>query len=419
MDIRTFQLKDLQPSEYNPRTITPEALQGLQQSIEKFGYIQPLIVNWPDVLEPPTIVGGHQRLKVLQAQGVKEAKCIVVNFDPITEKAANVALNAETISGDWSLEGLEAILAELSVEFPEFEDINLDELADSLDIDLDSLEEEVSDKDADEVPDVPQETSIKLGDLIELGVHKVLCGDSTKAEEVKRLMGDEKIDMIFTDPPYGVSYADKNKFLNTIDGGNRNQKAIENDHMTLEETGELWSETFQIWAPFHEAYSSFYICSPQGGDLFLMMMMMNENKHPLRHTMIWAKNNHVLGRSDYNYKHEPILYGWQHKHKFYGKGDQKFSVWNYDKPLKNDLHPTMKPVDLIINAVKNSSVKDMIVADYFLGSGSTMIACEKTKRRCYGMEIDPHYVSVIVSRWVEYTGKQEVTINGEVVNWEE
>ena len=214
MDIRTFQLKDLRQSEYNPRIITPEALQGLQQSIEKFGYIQPLIVNWPDVLEPPTIVGGHQRLKVLQAQGVKEAKCIVVNFDPITEKAANVALNAETISGDWSLEGLETILAELSVEFPEFEDINLDELADSLDIDLDSLEDDVSDKDADEVPDVPQETSIKLGDLIELGAHKVLCGDSTKAEDVKRLMGEEKADMCFTDPPYNISGESKNFAVN-------------------------------------------------------------------------------------------------------------------------------------------------------------------------------------------------------------
>ena len=138
----------------------------------------------------------------------------------------------------------------------------------------------------------------------------------------------------------------------------------------------------------------------------MMMMMMNENNHPLRHCLIWAKNNHVLGSADYNYKHEPILYGWQHKHKFYGKGEQKTSVWNIAKPLKNDLHPTMKPIELIENAILNSSEKGMLVVDYFLGSGSTLIACEKTDRCCYGVEIDPHYCDVIIKRWEDFTGKK-------------
>ena len=206
--------------------------------------------------------------------------------------------------------------------------------------------------------------------------------------------------------------------MNNADKGKRIEKDIENDHMTLEETGDLWANTFQAWAPFHADYSSFYICAPQGGDLFLMMMMMmNKNNHPLRHTLIWAKNNHVLGRSDYNYKHEPMFYGWQHRHKFYKKGQYKFSVWNIDKSLKNDLHPTMKPVELVGNAILNSSLKGMIVADYFLGSGSTLIAAEKTKRKCYGIEISKEYCQVIVQRWCDFTGKDEIKINGKTIQW--
>jgi DNA modification methylase len=222
--------------------------------------------------------------------------------------------------------------------------------------------------------------------------------------------------MVFTDPPYGVSYADKNKFLNNADKGNHLQIDIINDHMTLEGTGALWSNTFKVWVDYLNDYHAYYICSPQGGDLFLMMMMMmmmNENGFPLRHTIIWVKNNHVLGRTDYNYKHEPILYGWNGKHKFYGGGEQKFSVWNYDKPLKNDLHPTMKPVELIMNAVLNSTQSgNNIVVDMFLGSGSTLIACEKTNRICYGMEIDPIYCQVIIDRWEEFTGLKAEKIHG-------
>ena len=132
-------------------------------------------------------------------------------------------------------------------------------------------------------------------------------------------------------------------------------------------------------------------------------MMMNKNGLPLKHNIIWAENNHVLGRCDYNYKHEPILYGWNKKHKFYGYGDQKFSIWNYNKPLKNDLHPTIKPVELIVNAILNSSQRNMIVCDPFLGSGSTLIAAEKTNRKCYGMEIEPLYIQTTIDRWENYT----------------
>ena len=235
----------------------------------------------------------------------------------------------------------------------------------------------------------------------------IMCGDSTRIEDVNMLMDGEKADLVFTDPPYGVSYADKNKFLNSIDKGNRIQTEITADHGNAKDMAQLWGAVFQnISKIILKDCSSYYICSPQGGDLYLMMMMMIENGLPLRHNIIWAKNNHVFGRCDYNYKHEAILYGWNIKHKFFGYGDQKFSVWNYNKPLKNDLHPTMKPVELIVNAILNSSQRNMIVCDPFLGSGSTLIACEKTNRKCYGLEIEPSYVQVIIDRWETYTKRE-------------
>jgi DNA modification methylase len=137
-----------------------------------------------------------------------------------------------------------------------------------------------------------------------------------------------------------------------------------------------------------------------------MMMMMMKAGLTLRHMLIWSKNNHVLGRTDYNYKHEPILFGWVDGHKFYGNGEHQFSVWNINKPTKSDLHPTMKPIALIINALQNSSERESLVADLFLGSGSTLIACEKTMRICYGMEISEHYCSVIIKRWQDFTGQK-------------
>ena len=212
--------------------------------------------------------------------------------------------------------------------------------------------------------------------------------------------------MIFSDPPYGVSYSDKNEFLNELDKGNRIQKEIKNDCMDLNETSDLWSKIFSVWNKFFLESSSYYLTGPQGGELSMMMMMMNDNGFPVRHTIIWSKNNHVLGRCDYNYKHEPILYGWKNKHKFYGKGDHKTSVWDIDRPHKSELHPTMKPIELIENCLLNSTLKGHKVADMFGGSGSTLIACEKTNRHCLMMELDEHYCDVIVRRWQEYTGKE-------------
>lgn len=207
-----------------------------------------------------------------------------------------------------------------------------------------------------------------------------MCGDSTDLACVERLMGGDKADMVFTDPPYGVSYADNNEFWFTV---------LSNVHIATSNQ------------------ASYYICSPQGGDLMMMMMSIIRAGWQLKHMLIWVKNNHVLGRCDYNYKHEPILYGWKEDgtHEFVGGGRCKTSVWDFNKPLKNDLHPTMKPIELCEEAILNSSRQGQITLDPFLGSGSTLIAAEKTSRKCYGMEIDPHYCDVILTRWEKFTGK--------------
>lgn len=251
---------------------------------------------------------------------------------------------------------------------------------------------------------------VKEGDIWQLGRHRLLCGDCTIKDNISLLMDGKKADMVFTDPPYGVDYSSKNQFLNSIDKGNCIQIEIKNDNLSINKLKELWINAFSNFKYILNEYNSYYICSAELG-IMAMAMAMEKAGIPHRHTLIWNKNNHVLGRSDYNYKHEPILYGWLNKHRFYGNGFFKTTVWDIAKPLKNDKHPTMKPVKLIENAILNCTLENMIIYDCFLGSGSTLIACEYTNRICYGMEIEPHYCSVIIERWQKYTNKKAIKIN--------
>lgn len=248
---------------------------------------------------------------------------------------------------------------------------------------------------------------------------------------------------MITDPPYGVSYADKNKFLNTIARGNRIQVEIENDHQSEPEMYNLWLEVFSNAYEVTDQCMAYYVFGAQGGELLLLLLQaLKDSRFAPRHGLVWVKNNHVLGRADYNYKHEPITYGWKTDgtHKFYAKFDT--SVWEdeleidklkkdelvklikdlmsdkvptsvikEDKPLKSDLHPTMKPVRLIGRLMGNSSQKDEIVLDLFGGSGTTMIAAEQLGRKCYMMELDPHYCDVIIARWEKLTGREAVKID--------
>lgn len=215
--------------------------------------------------------------------------------------------------------------------------------------------------------------------------------------------------MTFTDPPYGVAIGDKNKLLQSVQPSGRITENIENDNISVEELYDILVAAFTNLKDNSEDDASYYVCSPQGGGLGeMMMMMMKDSGLPVRHLLIWVKNapTFSMGRLDYDYKHEPIMYTWGKSHNFYGNGTIKCSVWPFDKPRKCDLHPTMKPVALVAEAILNSSKKGDVVTDLFGGSGSTMMACEQTGRACRMMELDPHYCDVIIKRWEEFTGKK-------------
>lgn len=255
----------------------------------------------------------------------------------------------------------------------------------------------------DEVPE-EVETRCKLGDIWQLGKHRLMCGDSTNFNQVTELLNGEQCDLLFTDPPYGVSYENKTKEVLK----SKNYTKIANDDLKLDEFKEFLSDVFKNAYTSLKETASYYVFSCQGGDQeMMMMMMMRENNLPCRHQIIWVKDAPVfsMGRLDYDYKHEPILYGWVKKHNFQRKGEQDKSVWEYPRTA-NKLHPTMKPIELICNALKNSTVENDKVLDLFGGSGSTLIACEQLKRKCFMMELDPHYCDVIIQRWENLTGEK-------------
>jgi len=384
----------------NPRIVSKENFERLKRQIQELGEYKPLIIT-PD----GTVLGGNMRLRAYRELGYKEAWVSVVEAKTEKEKL-KYALSDNDQVGEYQRDDLANLIGNLP-------DISLGDYSVNLGKSTpisDLLPQEIEE---DEAPEVAEgEPVSRLGEVYQLGRHRLMCGDATKIEDVEKLMDGKKADMVFTDPPYGVSYADKNEFLNLIDKGNSLQEEISGDHLDIDDIGELVYQAFSRISEVLADYSSYYITAPQGGDLLLMMMMMMTKAGlPLRHMLIWNKNNHVLGRTDYNYKHEPILYGWKNRHKFYGNGEYTKSVWDIDKPLSSKLHPTMKPVELVSNAIKNSSKKDDIVLDLFGGSGSTLIACEQTNRICYCMELEPHYCDVIRKRYAKFVGKE--------VEWQE
>ena len=408
---RYLSYSQLKTFQGNLKEMSKINVEKLKQSILIHGWIAPIFVWNNDY-----ILDGHGRLLVLSLllkEGYTIGDLPVVDVEAQTKKeAAQILLainsNYQTITDD----GLYEFMNEMEINFKELEMFELP------DIDMERFGAEFFEKkgltEDDNIPDVPEKPKTKLGDLYFLGSHRLLCGDATKKEDVERLMDGKKADMVFTDPPYGVSYADKNKYLNAIARGNRIQTPIENDHKTIDDIRD--SIIYPSFCNLRFTLKNdgvYYITSPQYGDLLMMMMMMIEKSGlKLRHMLIWVKNNHVLGRTDYNYKHEPIFYGWNEKHHYYGNGEHQFSTWEINKPHKSDLHPTMKPVALIVNALQNSTQRDELCLDFFLGSGSTLIACEKTNRICYGMEIDPHYCDVIVQRYIDFTGNNKIIKNG-------
>ena len=264
----------------------------------------------------------------------------------------------------------------------------------------------------DEVPEVPEEPQSKLGDLYELGGHRLLCGDSAKVDDLEKLMNGHKADMVFTDPPWNVNYGDTQK----DNAQGYKPRTIMNDNMG-DDFIPFLMDVFAMTSAYSKGGSPTYVvmsAQEWGG----MMKVMRDNGYHWSSTIIWKKDRLVMSRKDYHTQYEPIWYGWKDGTRLKPVEDRKQSdVWEVKRPSDSPLHPTTKPVELVERAIINSSKNEDIILEQFCGSGSTLIASQKTGRVCYGMELDPKYVDVIVQRYVDYTGNEEIIKNGETIIW--
>ncbi len=395
----------LKPSEITPYFRNPrkneDAVPGVAESIKAFGFKNPILLD-----AKKEIIAGHTRWKSALKLEEKEVPCIIVNdLSKAQVKALRIADNKLGEKAEWDFSLLKDELQELDTgEFDmDLTGFDTAEIEEMMTIFGDEYEGKTDD---DAIPEDVRPVC-KTGQLWKLGNHRLLCGDATKKEDVERLMDGKKADMVFTDPPYGVDYNSKNEFLNKWDKGNCNQTPIEND--AIENYDLFFGGFLKAVRDILSDYNSIYV-TISDQKLPVLLNQFKENNIKMSQILVWAKNNHVLGRQDYSNKHELIVYGWNGKHKYYG--DFCTTIWEIDRPLKSEMHPTMKPIELITKAINNSSLNNHIVLDLFLGSGSTLIACEKTNRICYGMEIDEHYCDVIIKRWEDYTGNKAELING-------
>ena len=402
---QVFKIADLNPAKYNPRVALkpgdPE-FERLCKSIQTFGYVELIVVN---VKNNNTVISGHQRLSALKYLGETEVECVVVELDEDEEKTLNIAMNK--ISGSFDEVKLKDLLKEIDLSdldttLTGFSDEELKKLIGDVD-----LEEVVADDKFDEdaaVEEAKANTRSHRGCIWQLGDHRLMCGDSTSPEDVGRLMDGALCDMVFTDPPWNVDY-----------GGSSHpswkQRSIKNDNMTTEDFKNFMGAVFANMNNYSKPGAMTYVVmsAQEWGNL---MLTLKDNEYHWSSTVIWNKDHLVLSRKDYHTKYEPIWYGWKEgEARLHPLDDRTQSdVWDFDRPTKSEEHPTMKPIPLVARAIQNSSNRGDLVLDLFGGSGTTVMAAEQTKRRCYAMELDEVYCDVIVKRWEEYTGKTAVML---------
>jgi len=390
--IETLPLHQIAPADYNPRAdLQPGDAEydKLRSSIEEFGLVEPLIWN----RRSGTLISGHQRLKVLHELGHTEAECVVVDLDPDRERALNLAMNK--IGGAWDNDKLRELLDSFSEDFDaKLSGFDMDEIAQLLAADIQSEDDGFDEQAAlDEIA----EPVTKPGDLWQLGEHLLLCGDATSAADMARLMDGELAQLIVTDPPYNVAYEGTQS---------KQREAIANDNMPSEKFREFLLAAFSA---AHEAAAPGAACYVFHAHVESVNFMraFTAAGFTLRQVLVWVKNQIVLGRQDYQWKHEPVLYGWKPGTAHYFVDDRTQStVLECDKPVSSPDHPTTKPVELVGRLVSNSSNPGWLVLDPFAGSGTTLIACERLQRRARCMELDPKYCDVIVRRWEAATGQQ-------------
>ena len=390
MDIQKKKISELIPADYNPRKdLKPgdAEYEKLKRSLEEFGYVEPVIWN----KQTGNIVGGHQRWKVLQDVGITEIECVVVDMDAEKEKALNIALNK--ISGDWDKDKLALVIADLQgtdfdVSLTGFEPGEIDDLF------KDTLQDGVKEDDFDVDEELKKPPITKLGDIWQLGNHRLICGDSTKPETLDLLMAGKTANLVVTDPPYNVNYE-----------GSAGK--IKNDNMANDAFYQFLLDAFTNTEKAMAADASIYVFHADTEGLNFRRAFADAGFY-LSGTCIWKKQSLVLGRSPYQWQHEPVLFGWKRKgkHQWY-TGRKESTIWEFDKPKKNGDHPTMKPIPLLAYPIMNSSLTNCIVLDPFGGSGSTLIACEQTQRICCTVELDEKFCDVIVKRYIEQVGSSD------------
>lgn len=387
MEWKTLSVDALRPAAYNPRKklkAGDKEYEKIKNSLLEFGYVEPIIVNFD-----MTVIGGHQRLTVLKDLGYTEVQCVVVHIeDEHKVKALNIALNK--ITGAWN----EQLLADLLVDLQSV-DFNTD-LTGFEAPEIEQLFSKVHNKDIKEDDfDVEEELKnppiSRKGDIWLLGRHRVICEDSTIPETYTKLMEGRRANLVLTDPPYNVNVEET-------------AGKIQNDNMPDEDFYKFLFAAFVNMEQNMENDASLYVFHADSKGLIFRQAFHDAGFY-LSGCCIWKKNALVLGRSPYQWQHEPCLFGWKvgGKHQWYSDRKQT-TIWEYDRPKSSKDHPTMKPVALMAYPIQNSCMSNCIVLDPFLGSGSTLIACEETGRICYGVELDEKFCDVIVKRYLEKTG---------------
>ena len=384
--------KDLIPYANNPR-LNDNAVDAVAASIKEFGFKVPIVVDSENV-----IINGHTRLKAAHKLGLKQGPCIVADdLTPQQVKAFRLADNKTSELAEWDMD-------KLDIELVEIPDIDMSVFGFD-DIQIDDIEEDTEVKE-DEAPEVKdEEPKAKMGDIYQLGRHRLMCGDSTSSDDVFKLVGGNTspaVDLLITDPPYNVDYTGKTK----------DALKISNDSMDADAFQDFLYNAFINAFSTMKDGASFYVWYASK-EVVNFSTALADAGLSVKQELIWNKNSLVMGRQDYQWKHEPCLYGWKETDSHHWYGDRKqTTVIDFDRPTKSELHPTMKPVGLFDYQIKNSTKKGDNVLDLFGGSGTTIMACKQNGRNAYVMEYDPHYIDVIIERWENFTGQKAKLLKG-------
>lgn len=382
MKITSKAVKDLTPYAKNAKKHDKRQIENVAKSIEEYGFVQPVVVDSNGV-----IVIGHCRVLAAKQLGMKEVPCVCV--DDLTPEQVNALrlVDNKSNESEWDMDLLAAELDDVDLSMFDF-DWGLQETVEA--VAEDEYEEEL-----------PEEPKARQGDIYQLGEHRLMCGDSTSVQDVQKLVGGVQIDLLLTDPPYGVDYV----------GRTKDALKIENDNKTDDELITFLSSAFAAADSVMKKGAVFYIWHADA-KAYVFRMACHMAGWEVRQVLIWNKNSMVLGRQDYQWKHEPCLYGWKDGAGHLWASDRKqTTVLNFDRPAKNKEHPTMKPIALFDYQIKNNTKGGDAVLDLFAGSGTTIMACEQNGRKAFCMEYDPKYVDVIIDRWEKFTGKKAVLIN--------